>query len=60
MAFITYVEEVDNFRGIRQGDKCIVTKRQENSNLVFVTFLEGACKGQTLGMDIRQISSEEE
>ena len=60
MAVITYVEGVDEFRGIAVNDRVVLTKREEGTNLVFVRFLTGACKGEEYGMDIRQISSEED
>ena len=60
MAVITYVEEVDEFRGLKKGDRCFITKREEGTNLVFVQMVSGACKGMELGMRNDQISDYEE
>lgn len=59
MAVITYIDEIDEVRGIKVGDKCRVIRR-ESETLVFIEFLTGACKGQELGMRTDQISSEED
>nr|DAH73367.1 MAG TPA: Protein of unknown function (DUF1344) [Caudoviricetes sp.] len=60
MAFLTYVEDVDEFRGLQKGDRCRITHREDGTNLVFVEMISGNCKGQEIGLRNDQISDYEE